>query len=44
MTVPLGSRLEIAIESALVTRVAVCLESIDQPTTFLDEASSTAQQ
>jgi hypothetical protein len=45
MIVPSGSRFEIAIPRALVTKAAVAAESIDQPTTLrLKTSSTTAQQ
>ena len=39
-----GCRFEMAIPSALVTSVEVCVESIDQPTTRRLNVSSTTQQ
>jgi hypothetical protein len=39
-----GRRFWIAMPSALVTSVEVCVESIDQPTTRRLNASSTTQQ
>jgi hypothetical protein len=39
-----GSRLAMAIPSALVTSAAVWLESIDQPTTLREKVSSTTAQ
>jgi hypothetical protein len=44
ISVPDGFRLPIAIPSALVTSAAVGEESIDQPTTRRENASSTTQQ
>jgi hypothetical protein len=44
MIVPVGWRLWIAMPSALVTKVAVWLESIDQPTTLRETVSNTTQQ
>jgi hypothetical protein len=44
MIVPAGCRLLIAMLSALVTSVAVCVASIDQPTALREKVSSTTAQ
>jgi hypothetical protein len=44
MIVPTGWRLLMAIDSALVTNVAVCVESMEHPTTLRENVSSTTAQ
>jgi hypothetical protein len=44
ITVPSGPRWSIAIPSAFVTRAAVGVASIDQPTTRREKTSSTTAQ